>query len=102
MDKETALGLAKQYADLVAHELNPDKIVLFGSALRGSLTDESDIDVAVIFDGFKGDWFGAYTRLSKLRRSVSPYIEPVLLDSADDRSGFVKEVLATGEVIFQQ
>jgi hypothetical protein len=37
-----------------------------------------------------------------LRRSVSPYIEPVLLDSADDRSGFVKEVLATGEVIFQQ
>jgi len=101
MDKEKALELANQYASLAAQEVNPNKIVLFGSALRGDLTEESDIDVAVIFDGFKGDWFGIYTHLSKLRRSVSPYIEPILLDSADDRSGFVKEILATGKVIFQ-
>jgi len=43
-----------------------------------------------------------YTRLSHLRRNVSSPIEPVLLDSANDKSGFVNEVLATGEVIYQQ
>ena len=102
MDKREAIDLAKQYAALAVRELDPDKIVLFGSVLNGNFTDESDIDVAVIFDGFMGDWFGAYTRLSKIRRGVSPYIEPVLLDSADDASGFVKEILAKGEVIFQR
>jgi predicted nucleotidyltransferase len=102
MDKEKALTLARQYASIVVREMNPDKIVLYGSHVKGIATDESDIDVAVIFDNFNGDWFSAYTRLSKLRRSVSSHIEPVLLDSANDRSGFVDEVVKTGEVIYQQ
>jgi len=102
MDKEQALILARQYAAIIVQELNPDKIILYGSHAKGSATDESDIDVAVIFDNFTGDWFNVYTRLSKLRRSISSYIEPVLLNSADDKSGFVGEVVKTGEVIYQQ
>ena len=100
MDKKEALLLARQYASLVAKEMNPDKIVLYGSHARGIATEESDIDVAVIFDNFNGDWFSAYTRLTKLRRSVSLHIEPVLLDSVQDRSGFAGEVLKSGEVIY--
>jgi predicted nucleotidyltransferase len=102
MDKGTALTLAKQYASIVSRELNPDKIVLYGSHVHGTATDESDIDVAVIFDKFDGDWLTTYTRISKLRRSVSSYIEPVLLDGANDNSGFVDEVLATGEMLYAQ
>jgi len=102
MDKREALILARQYASAVAHELRPDKIVLYGSHANGSASDKSDIDVAVIFHEFSGDWLRVYTRLSHLRRSVSSFIEPVLLDSANDKSGFVEEVLATGEVIYQQ
>jgi predicted nucleotidyltransferase len=102
MDKRQARFLAEQYAKLVAAELNPDKIILFGSAAKDASTDESDIDVAVIFDNYAGDWFRTYTRLSNLRREISSFIEPVLLDSAHDRSGFLQEVVATGEVIYQQ
>jgi predicted nucleotidyltransferase len=102
MDKKEALTLVRQYASIVAKEMNPDKIVMYGSHAKGTATDESDIDVAVIFDTFNGDWFSAYTRLAKLRRSVSLYIEPVLLESAHDRSGFVGEVVRTGEVIYSQ
>ena len=100
MDKREALTLARRYASIVAHELRPDKIVLYGSYAKGAASGTSDIDVAVIFHDFSGDWLRAYTRLSHLRRSVSSFIEPVLLDSANDRSGFVDEVLATGEVIY--
>jgi predicted nucleotidyltransferase len=102
MDKREALTLARQYASAVAQELRPDKIVLYGFYAKGTVTDQSDIDVAVIFHDFNGDWMRVYTRLSHLRRNVSSFIEPVLLDSANDQSGFVGEVLATGEVIYQQ
>jgi len=102
MDKTKALVLARQYAAIVAQELNPDKVVLYGSYIKGTATDESDIDVAVIFDEFSGDWFSVYRHLSKLRRSVSSSIEPILLDGANDRSGFVDEILTTGEVIYPQ
>jgi predicted nucleotidyltransferase len=102
MDKREVYSLARRYADLVAQDLKPDKIVLYGSAVHGAATDESDIDIAIIFNGFNGDWFGAYRHLSGLRRGVSTYIEPVLLDTANDKSGFAQEVMATGEVLFQQ
>ena len=100
MDTREALTLARRYASVVARELRPDKIVLYGSHATGTASGKSDIDVAVIFHNYNGDWLRAYTRLSHLRRSVSPFIEPVLLDSANDESGFVDEVLATGEVIY--
>ena len=64
--------------------------------------DESDIDIAVIFDGFTGDWFQTCTKLTSLTWKVSTYIEPMLLDSHDDEFGFVKEVLQTGELVYQQ
>ncbi len=102
MDKREAVKLARQYASVVANELRPDKIVLYGSYAKENASDESDIDIAVIFHNFTGDWHRVYTRLSHLRRRVSSLIEPVLLDSAQDRSGFVAEVLATGEVIYPQ
>jgi predicted nucleotidyltransferase len=102
MDKNEALALARQYASIIVKELNPDKIILYGSHAKGTATNESDIDVAVIFDQFNGDWLKTYTRLSRLRRSVSSHLTPVLLDSAHDSSGFVDEIVTTGEVIYQQ
>ncbi|GHV56158.1 hypothetical protein FACS189460_0400 [Deltaproteobacteria bacterium] len=102
MDKTDALTLAKQYAAAVVKEMTPEKIVLFGSYAQGTARPESDIDVAVIFSGFQGDWFGTYTRLSGLSRRVSSLIEPILLDSETDASGFVEEILKTGELIYPQ
>jgi predicted nucleotidyltransferase len=102
MDKKSALKIARQYANEVINELNPDKIMLFGSYAKNNAREESDIDIAVIFDGFKGDWYKVYVKLASLTRKVSTYIEPVLLDSRDDRSGFVEEVLRTGEMVYPQ
>ena len=101
MDKATALTLARQYAEEVVKEMSPAKVVLFGSYAKGNAREESDIDIAVVFDGFKGDWFRTCTRLSSLTWKVSTHIEPVLLDIRDDQNGFVAEVLQTGEMVYQ-
>jgi len=74
---------------------------LFGSCVNGKPHEDSDIDVGVIFDGFTGDWRQTVSRLWRLRRGISFDIEPHMLDSANDKSGFVKHILKTGQVIYQ-
>jgi len=97
MDKETALGCARRFANEVAKEIKPEQIVLYGSYASGRARDDSDIDIAVIFNGFDGDYLGVSSWLWSLTWKISSYIEPILLDVQNDRSGFAAEVLRTGE-----
>ena len=97
LDKATVINTVERYADLVKKELSPASIVLYGSHVNGTPHEDSDIDVAVIFNGFSGDWLKTSARLWGLTESISFYIEPILLDSAEDKSGFVKHVIKTGQ-----
>jgi len=67
---------------------------------KGNARDDSDIDVAVIFDGFTRDWLKTSSMLWRLRRNISFDIEPVLLYSTEDKSGFVKNIYKTGQIIY--
>jgi predicted nucleotidyltransferase len=100
MDKNTALTIANQYAQVVVNELFPSAVLLYGSYANGSAHQESDIDVAVIFDDFVGDWLKTSAKLWKLRRDISTDIEPILLDRKHDPSGFVENIMKTGEVLY--
>jgi len=100
MDRDVALELAAAYAEKVRKVLHPYSIVLYGSYAKNSATKDSDIDIAVIFDGYTGDWLKDSALLWKLTRNVSTAIEPILLDRRQDPSGFVEEVISTGEVLY--
>ena len=102
MDKREAVALAKQYAHVVAKDMNPDIIVLYGSTVNGTRRDDSDIDVAVIFDKFEGNGLKTAAHLVGLCKGISYDIEPLLCDRSDDRSGFVREILRTGQILFQR
>ena len=99
LDKETVVKLAEQYALEVVKLLNPQAVVLFGSYAKGTAKADSDIDIAVILNDFTGDYLEIYKQLYRLRRNISADIEPVLLDSSRDDSGFVAEVLKTGQIL---
>jgi len=100
LDKETVINTVEQYADLVTKEFSPTAIVLYGSYAKGNPHEDSDIDVAVIFDGFTGDWLETSSQLWRLRRGVSFDIEPILLDKINDKSGFVQNIFKTGQIIY--
>ncbi len=102
MDKAAAIACVRRYAEEVTKELNPEAIVMFGSYAAGQAREDSDIDVAVIFNGFEGDFLRVSSWLWSLTWQVSSHIEPILLDRTSDQSGFVAEVLKTGELIYQQ
>ena len=102
LDKGTVINTVEQYAKAVTTELEPDAIILYGSYAKGMEHENSDIDVAVIFDGFTGDWLKVSSRLWHLTENISFDIEPVLLDSTMDKSGFVKNIFRTGQIIYQR
>ena len=100
MDKVAVIKTAQQYAQKVAIELNPSAIILYGSHVKGTANADSDIDVAVVFNGFDGDWLQTSAMLWKLRRNISDDIEPILLDRKQDKSGFVEDIFKTGEFLY--
>ena len=79
MDKEQAIGLARQYKALVAERLPLKALYLYGSYSQGTPRVESDIDIAVVVERLSEDYFDDTPLLWRLRREVSSLIEPVLL-----------------------
>lgn len=100
MDQEQVIGIAKEYSEKVRIHMDIKKVILFGSHAKGSSKPDSDIDIAVIVDEITGDYLSLATSLFKLTRNIDDRIEPVLLEEADDRSGFLEEVIKTGRIIY--
>lgn len=103
MDKAAAIDLARKYAELVRASFPPvKKIVLYGSFAHGCQREHSDIDVAVVVDELQGDFLDTSSALYRLTDEVDVRIEPVILEEKHDRSGFLAEILRTGEIIYQK
>ena len=99
MDKNAALAIAAEYAAEVRQMLNPFAVILYGSYANGTATSDSDIDIAVIFDGYSGNWLSDSALLWKLARKVNISIEPLLLDRTKDPIGFVEAIVSTGDLL---
>ena len=100
LDKARVREIATTYSNRVAQVYDPKQIILFGSYVNGNPHEYSDIDIAVVFDGYNGDKLETLTHLIKLRRGLSVDIEPHLLDEKKDKSGFLEHVKETGELIY--
>ncbi|MCD8090063.1 MAG: nucleotidyltransferase domain-containing protein [Clostridiales bacterium] len=69
---------------------------MYGSQVYGNPTEYSDIDIAVIFDGYDGDEWKTSSRLCLFAWNIDKSIEPILLDLKYDRSGFAEEIMKVG------
>jgi uncharacterized protein len=101
MDKTEALRVAKRYSDRVRKSMRVRRVVLYGSQVQGTAREDSDIDIAVITRGLGDDYLDLAAELYKIRSEIDIQIEPILLDEAHDRSGFVREVIRTGESVYE-
>ncbi|MDD3269131.1 MAG: nucleotidyltransferase domain-containing protein [Syntrophomonadaceae bacterium] len=103
MDKNEVIVIVKQYAETVKEKINPQKVILYGSFAKGNWHEDSDIDVAVIVDSLDNDLLETKKMLFKLRRGIDDRIEPILLENNSiDGSGFIKDVLKHGQVIYSR
>lgn len=100
MDYEEIIDKTKKYSELVVNFLSPKMIVLYGSYAKGTAREDSDIDIAVIFDTLGEDFLEKSHQLFKLRRGIDSRIEPVLIELENDKSGFCEDILKTGKIIY--
>lgn len=100
MDYEEIIDKTRKYSELVVSSLSPKMIVLYGSYAKGTAREDSDIDIAVIFDTLGEDFLEKSHQLFKLRRGIDSRIEPVLIELENDKSGFCEDILKTGKIIY--
>ena len=84
---------------LVSSHFDVDKVILFGSYAKDNQRPDSDIDVAVVVNSLKTDFFSYAPLLWKLRLEVDERIEPVLFVNGQDDSGFLQNILKDGLII---
>jgi predicted nucleotidyltransferase len=101
MDKDEIIRKVKQFAVKAASEFQVNKIILFGSFVKGTFSDRSDIDVAVILDSLDVDLLESEFKLFKMRRDIDYRIEPIIFIGEEDKSGFLEEILKSGTVVYQ-
>lgn len=95
MDKKTALKLAQDYVTFLS-SMGYYKIkeaFLFGSYVKNRFTDDSDIDITLVIEGYK-DTIKELSNLMRLRRNFDLRIEPHPITEKDfkDNNPLSKEI----------
>jgi len=102
LGKEQVRQIAHRYADRVRQDYDPLRVILFGSQINGIPNEDSDIDIAVIFKNYEGDWYDTWSKLCDMIWHINLDIEPHMMDEDYDPSGFLEHVYKTGEVIYDK
>jgi uncharacterized protein len=96
MDTNEALGLVQRFARSAKEELPITAVWLYGSWAYGTPREDSDIDVGVALERRPADLLATEKRLFRIRRGIDTRIEPVLIDTDSDPSGFSEMVVRRG------
>jgi predicted nucleotidyltransferase len=100
--KALVINLIKQYITrLKENNIPVEKVFLFGSYIKGTPREDSDIDIAVISTAFKGDRYQDRRRIVPLRRGIDSRIDPIPLTPGDYQNGgiLIDEIKRTGQEI---
>ena len=98
MDKSEAVIIAKRFANAVKSNYDCIEVILFGSYIKGTNHEESDIDIAVILKEFENP-SDIQLELMRLRRNIDSRIEPhpFRLADFDSTNPLVYEIISHGQ-----
>jgi len=99
MDNRYAIDIVNKYVSFLLNEqkLNLFQVFLFGSYAKNKQTQDSDIDVAIVFQKLDNR-LDMQLKLMKWRRNFDLSIEPHPFDKSDFNvnNPFAYEILTTG------
>ncbi len=100
MDKTDAIKIAEKYALAVRAKYNFNRMYLFGSYVKGKIHQESDIDIALVFNDFN-NILDMQLELMRIRRKIDSRIEPHPFREKDFTisNPIAYEILEYGELI---
>lgn len=97
MDKKQTLNIVGKYVTAVKKKYDLKKALLFGSYARGTNYNDSDIDIALIFNNVS-DIIDLQIELMRLRRPIDLRIEPHPFNEKEFNisNPIVKEIMLYG------
>lgn len=99
MDKKYAIETVNNYISYLINEqkLKLNQVYIFGSYAKNTQNNDSDIDVAIVFDNLN-DRFEMQFNLMKWRRNFDLSIEPhpFVLSEFNKNNPFVYEIITNG------
>ncbi|KKK66899.1 hypothetical protein LCGC14_2959470 [marine sediment metagenome] len=99
---DSILKIIKRYVSELENDgIKISEVFIFGSRVKRTAKEESDIDIALISDAFTGDRFEDRRRIVPLRRRIDSRIEPIPFRPEDFNDGgmLVEEIKSTGKRI---
>jgi predicted nucleotidyltransferase len=91
---DSIMDIVKRYIEeLRKHNIPVREAILFGSYVKGTIKEESDIDVAVVSEAFTGDRFEDRRKIVPLRRKIDNRIEPM---------PFNPEIFSRGSILIDE
>jgi predicted nucleotidyltransferase len=103
--------LLKNMADTIAHEVDPERVILFGSHARGEANEHSDVDLLVITSKPFGTQNSRRGMAARLGRSLSRFLMPtdILLYTVEEveawqgsRNHVITQALMDGLVLYER
>lgn len=90
--------IALKFAENLQDHIQIHSLYVYSSYANGTYREDSNIDIAVIADGFTGDLIEDTFMMMKIRREVDNRIEPhpFSVEEFNESDPIVKEVIRTG------
>ena len=99
MDNEI-INKIKELTEQVKVFLDFEKVIVFGSFSKGLANEESDIDVAFFVKEISPSHWQLSAKLFELVDKIDSRIEPIIINEKSDRSGFAKNILEKGVIVY--
>lgn len=96
MSRGEAIDKVRAYRLLLQDHFPLESVYLYGACASETYAGEGKIDVAVVVDRIKGDYFSVSPLLWQLRKEVDERIEPILIERAFDDAVFLGDVIKNG------
>ncbi|MBM3436434.1 MAG: nucleotidyltransferase domain-containing protein [Bacteroidetes bacterium] len=96
---DSIIETVKRYIkELEKNGIEIREAIIFGSFVKGTAKEDSDIDVALISNNFTGDRYEDRRKIVPLRRKIDSRIEPIPFRPEDFYDGgmLVEEIKNTG------
>jgi uncharacterized protein len=92
----------------IVENYKPEKIILFGSAARGDMNEDSDIDLFIVKNGIERERNRAYSIRKALRGLDMPPCDILVRSESeirkrlDEKNFFISDIMEHGKVIYQK
>ncbi len=101
--EDSVVEIVEKYIqELQKNGIPIQEAIIFGSYAKGSIKEESDIDVALVSPAFTGDRFEDRRKIVPLRRKIDSRIEPIPFrpDDFSEGGNLVDEIKRTGKSVY--